>query len=161
MKITALQTKLKGPAGKPIERQTDRPKLKQDGSPEMGVLRGPGGQTIYSPLMESEPWTVKQVLVESLETPLESDKDQGWKKAKELGDLCARISAQDEEVEVTADEIVLLKNRVDKAFLGAIQVCWAMVNHLENPPTPAPIPAQTEAQESAQIMGTANDPALS
>jgi hypothetical protein len=147
MKITALRTELKGPTGKIITKQSDKPLLNQDGSPKMGMLKN----GMYAPLMELEPWTVKVALIESLETPIDSDKNHGWKKAKELGDLCARISAQDEEVEVSADEIVLLKDRIDKAFLGSVSVCWAMVNHLENPPTPAPIPAQVEMQAEAPV----------
>lgn len=150
MKIVALKTELKGPTGKVITKATERPILNQDGSPKMGMMRN----GMYAPMMEVEAWTVKVTLLEALETPIESDKNHGWKKAKELGDLCARIGAQEEEVEVTADEIVLLKDRVDKAFNGSVAVCWAMINHLENPPAPAPIPAQVEAQESAPISGS-------
>jgi hypothetical protein len=74
--------------------------------PEDTIIKGENGQ----------PPTVKGLLLRSLRAPLQTDQQQSFKEKNERYLIIKRLQAVD-EIELTAAEVKLLKERVGRIFL--------------------------------------------
>ena len=92
------------------------------------VLKSPTGVEIKDG-PEAKGITLKEMLERVLVTPLQTDAELGLQKMVMLGGLLERISKAKKELELSSEEVTILKERTAKIF--GVVVTWAIVKALE------------------------------
>jgi hypothetical protein len=107
------------------------------------LVKTPAGKSIKIDVIDDgkpieRELTVKLVLESALSMPMEEDLRHGTQRFIKLGDMLKALADAKDDIELTSEQITLIKERVPQCFRGNPQIVWGALQACEGAWNDAP-----------------------